>query len=113
MALVKPFWIYILRCRDGSYYVGHTDDLLRRVAQHQGGEIAGHTRRRRPVTLVYSAEMASRDQAIRCEMRLKGWTRAKKEALIRGDWNEVKRLARGADRSARRPSTPAREGAPR
>ena len=95
---MKPFWLYILRCSDGSYYVGHTDDLERRVAEHAAGELPGYTSTRRPVVLVYATEMASRDEALRREMQLKGWSRAKKEALIRGEWGEVKTLARGPDR---------------
>ncbi|HET9598410.1 MAG TPA: GIY-YIG nuclease family protein, partial [Anaeromyxobacteraceae bacterium] len=98
--------------RDASYYAGHTDDLSPRFAQHQAGEMPGHTRARRPETLVYSAEVASRDEAIRCEMRIKGWSRAKKDALIRRDWSELR--ASRAERIVRRGalSTPARRGMP-
>jgi predicted GIY-YIG superfamily endonuclease len=103
---MKPFWLYMLRCADGSYYVGHTDDLERRVAEHQAAAIPGHTCARRPVTLVYAAEMVTRDEAIQRERQLKGWSRAKKEALVRGDWPRVHDLARGPDRV--RPSTPLR-----
>jgi predicted GIY-YIG superfamily endonuclease len=110
---MKPFYVYMLRCRDGSFYVGHTDDLELRVAQHQYGEIPGHTSARRPVELVWSAEMATRDEALRREMQVKGWVRRKKEALMRGDWDRVKQLARGPDRHARTPfdSAPAGAGA--
>jgi predicted GIY-YIG superfamily endonuclease len=93
----------MLRCADGTYYVGHTDDLERRTAEHQAGSVPGHTSARRPVELVFAAEMPSRDEAMQREMQLKGWKRAKKEALIRGDWGDLKMLARGRDR--RRPST--------
>jgi predicted GIY-YIG superfamily endonuclease len=103
---VKPFWLYMLRCADGSYYVGHTDDLEKRVAEHQAAAIPGHTCARRPVSLVYAAEMVTRDEAIQRERQLKGWSRAKKEALVRGDWERVHTLARGPDRV--RPSTPLR-----
>jgi putative endonuclease len=102
---MKPFFVYMLRCRDGSYYVGHTDDLERRVLDHQYGAIPGHTSTRRPVQLVWSAEMATRDEALQREMQIKGWSRAKKEGLIGEDWDRLKRLARGPDRHAR-PSTP-------
>ncbi len=91
---MKPFFVYLLRCADGSYYVGHTDELERRVAQHQVGEIDGYTHERRPVELVWSQETASRDEALSAEQRIKGWGRAKKEALIAGDWERVKELAR-------------------
>jgi tRNA/rRNA methyltransferase len=88
------FSAYMLRCADGSYYVGHTDNLEARVAQHQQGEIPGYTQRRRPVTLIWSESFPERDQAFAAEQQLKGWSRAKKEALMRGDWDAVRSLAR-------------------
>ena len=84
----------MLRCSDGSYYVGHTDDLERRVAEHETGEISCYTQKRRPVMLVFSQEFSSRDEAFRFERQIKGWGRAKKEALIEGDWDRIKQLAR-------------------
>ena len=84
----------MLRCSDGSYYVGHTDDLEARFGAHQSGLIKGYTQKRRPVTLVWSQEFAERDQAFRTERQIKGWSRAKKEALIRGDWEAVQLLSR-------------------
>jgi predicted GIY-YIG superfamily endonuclease len=91
---MQPFFVYILRCSDESLYVGHTDELERRVLTHQAGTVKGYTQKRRPVTLVYSAECATRDEALTAELRIKGWSRAKKEALIRGDWETVRVLAR-------------------
>jgi predicted GIY-YIG superfamily endonuclease len=88
------FWAYILRCADGSYYVGHTDDLESRLAAHQSGVIEGYTRQRRPVTLVWSQEFGDRHEAFRAERQIKGWSRAKKEALIRRDWDGVQLLSR-------------------
>ena len=88
------FHAYILRCSDGSYYVGHTDDLELRMAQHEAGALGGYTARRRPVTLVWSDSFMTRDEAFAAERRLKGWGRAKKEALIAGDWDLVRVLAR-------------------
>jgi tRNA/rRNA methyltransferase len=87
------FWAYILRCADGSYYVGHTDDLQARFRAHQSGLIGGYTQKRRPVTLVWQQEFAERDEAFRAERQIKGWSRAKKEALIQGDWDAVHLLA--------------------
>ncbi len=84
----------MLQCADGSYYVGHTDELELRVAKHQAGELPGYTQERRPVRLVWSQETASRDEALAAEMRIKGWGRAKKEALIAGDWVRLSELAR-------------------
>jgi tRNA/rRNA methyltransferase len=88
------FYVYVLRCVDGSYYVGHTDDLERRLAAHQTGMIAGHTYYRRPVRLVFHEEFPSREDAFLRERQVKGWSRRKKEALIKGDWDSVKQLSR-------------------
>ena len=95
------FWVYMLRCSDESYYTGHTDDLQRRIGMHQTGAIAGYTHNRRPVDLVFSQECATREEALSAELRIKGWSRAKKEAMIGGDWAEVKRLSRVKGRGSR------------
>ncbi len=94
------FWVYILRCSDGSYYTGHTDNLDYRIAQHQGGDIDGYTATRKPVELVFSQECATREEALAAERQIKGWSRKKKEAMIRGDWEEVSKLARGRGRES-------------
>ena len=88
------FYVYILCCADGSYYVGHTDDLERRLAAHQSGEISGYTSSRRPVKLVFCDALSSREDAFLCERQIKGWSRRKKQALIRRDWDGLKRLSR-------------------
>ncbi|ODU80980.1 GIY-YIG nuclease family protein [Novosphingobium sp. SCN 63-17] len=88
------FHAYLLRCNDGSYYVGHTDDLETRMAQHQTGATGGYTAPRRPVTLVWSETFPTRVEAFAAERRIKGWSRAKKEALIAGDWDRLRMLAR-------------------
>ncbi len=88
------FYTYMLRCSDGKYYVGHTEDLELRFAQHQSGIMGGYTLRRRPVELVWSDYFPSRYEALSTERQIKGWSRAKKEALIRGDWDLVSLLAR-------------------
>jgi LAO/AO transport system kinase len=92
---MKPFFVYMLRCADGSYYLGHTDDLELRIGQHHAGELPGYTRERRPVKLVWSQETATREEAMAAELRIKGWSRAKKEALIAGDWLTIQRHAWG------------------
>ncbi len=89
------FWVYLLRCADGSYYTGHTDNLDVRLVQHEAGELPGYTHDRRPVILVFSADFPTREEALSMERRLKGWSRAKKEALVRSDWDEINRLGRG------------------
>jgi tRNA/rRNA methyltransferase len=88
------FFAYMLRCSDGSYYVGHTDDLDARVSAHQSGSLPGYTQSRRPIALVWHQDFADREQAFAAERQIKGWSRAKKEALISGDWQLVSQLAR-------------------
>jgi tRNA/rRNA methyltransferase len=88
------FSTYMLRCADGSFYLGHTDDLDDRIAQHQSGTLGGITATRRPVELVWSDQFGTRDEAFDAERTIKGWSRAKKEALIRGDWAAIQRLAK-------------------
>jgi predicted GIY-YIG superfamily endonuclease len=88
------FWVYLLRCSDGRYYTGHTDDLERRMAQHQAGGMCEFTSRHRPVELVWSEYFQTRIEALDAERRVGGWSRAKKEALIRGDWPTVSLFAR-------------------
>jgi putative endonuclease len=88
------FWVYILRCADNSYYTGHTDDLEKGLAEHYDGECEGYTSTRLPVRLSYSEEFTTREEALACERQIKGWSRKKKEALIRRDWEEISRLGR-------------------
>ncbi|MGU3540523.1 GIY-YIG nuclease family protein [Methylobacterium sp. A54F] len=98
-------FVYMLRCADGSYYVGSTrgQSPEKRLGEHQAGTFPGYTQRRRPVTLVYAAEFQWITDAIAAERQIKGWGRAKKEALIRGDWDAVSALAR---RASVRPTAP-------
>ncbi len=88
------FWVYILRCADGSYYTGHTDNIERRLASHQSGEIPGYTSTRLPVELMFNQATATREEALFAERQIKGWSRAKKEAMMRGDWQTVVKLAK-------------------
>ena len=88
------FYAYLLRCSNGKYYAGHTDNLEVRLAQHQSGAMGGWTSKYRPVQLVWSDCFPDRDQAFAAERQLKGWSQAKKEALIRGDWDAVRALAK-------------------
>ncbi|WP_248581374.1 GIY-YIG nuclease family protein [Nocardioides sp. InS609-2] len=86
---------YILECSDGSYYVGSTVDLERRVSQHNSPlEGAAYTRRRRPVRLVWHADFVDVAEAYAFEKRVQGWGRGKRQALIRGDLDEVVALAK-------------------
>ena len=88
-------FVYILLCADGSYYVGSArGSLERRVAEHSAGQMDGYTARRRPVVLLWAQEFDRITDAIAMERRVKGWSRAKKEALIRGDFDGLQALAR-------------------
>ncbi len=86
-------WTYILKCRDGSLYTGSTFDVERRVWEHNSGLIPGYTSSRRPVKLVFAHETDRIDEAWALEQQIKGWRRAKKFALINGDYAELVRLA--------------------
>lgn len=88
------FWTYILRCADGKYYTGHTDDLERRIAEHTHGGFCGFTSKRRPVALVWCETFPTRYDALSCEMQVGKWSRAQKEALIARDWERVSFYAR-------------------
>lgn len=86
-------YMYILECADGSYYTGSTNDLERRLQQHQNGEGANHTRKRLPVKLIYYEVYSRIDHAFYREKQVQGWSRKKKEALINGDENLLHELA--------------------
>jgi putative endonuclease len=98
-------YVYILECRDGSYYVGSTWDLERRLGEHQTGLGAAYTRRRRPVRLVWSAWYNRVADAYAFEKQVQGWGRAKRQALIEGRLGDLGQLAR-------RPRRPEKEGPP-
>ena len=83
------FWVYILKCADDSYYTGHTDNLEHRIGVHQTGQVPGYTQTRLPVTLAFSQDFPSREEALAAELKIKGWSRKKKEALMRSDWAAV------------------------
>ena len=87
--------VYMLRCADGSYYVGRTIKALEtRVSEHnEGVSDTSYTRPRRPVTLVFAEVYERIDDSIRRERQIKGWSRRKKEALIRGDYEALPDLA--------------------
>jgi putative endonuclease len=94
MARVHNYFVYILECTDKSYYVGVTNDLEIRLAQHNNGEnILSYTFSRRPVVLKYYRRFDLIEDAIDFEKQVKGWSRKKKEALFKEDWNEIVRLS--------------------
>jgi len=86
--------MYILRCSDGSYYVGSARNLESRLHQHQSGRGAAYTNSRLPVELAYAAEFVTIGEAFAAEKRVQNWSRAKREALIRGDYDALQRLSR-------------------
>jgi predicted GIY-YIG superfamily endonuclease len=94
-------FVYILRCRDGRYYVGSArGDLDHRIAGHNAGTYGGFTRHRRPVALVFSERFTRIEDAIAAERQIKGWRRERKEALIRGDLGVLPELAKTAKQTA-------------
>ena len=91
---MRQYFVYILKCADGSYYTGITNDVDRRFNEHQSGyNRKAYTFRRRPLELVFYLDFPDPVQAIDFEKQVKGWTRKKKEAIIRGDWENLKKLA--------------------
>ncbi|MGP1281460.1 MAG: GIY-YIG nuclease family protein [Parasphingopyxis sp.] len=96
-----------MKCADGRYYTGHTDNLDARMAQHSDGTASTFTAKRRPVELLWATDCQSRDTAFELEGRLKGWSRAKKEALMRGDFDALPALSRnrGKQSDVNDPST--------
>jgi len=102
--IAMGIYVYMLRCADNSFYVGSAtgDDLTPRVDQHNAGAYPGYTYSRRPVVLVWSEHFDRITDGIAAERQIKGWSRAKKEALIKSDWSMISQLSRrrgGAQRS--------------
>lgn len=88
------FWVYMLLCSDQSFYVGVTSSLDRRIAEHASGLSAqSYTFRRRPVCLVYTCDFPEVGQAIAWEKAIKRWSRAKKQALVDGNYMKLRHLA--------------------
>lgn len=86
--------VYILKCSDGSYYVGSTWDLERRVAQHNSSEGAAYTRRRRPVVLMWAQQHDRIDTAYAVKNQIQGWSRAKREALMERRFGDLPALSK-------------------
>jgi putative endonuclease len=93
--MVDGAYLYIVICRDGSFYVGTTRSSLElRISQHNAGTFPGYTQSRRPVELVFSQWFDRITDAIEAERKIKGWSRAKKQAFIRSDFATLQKLAR-------------------
>ena len=90
-----PYFVYILKCSNGKFYTGNTSNLSLRVSQHKCGyDLRSYTFRLRPVTLVWSMEFPSRYDALKVERQIKGWSHAKKEALIDNDFELIHQIVR-------------------
>ncbi len=86
-------FVYILECSDGTFYTGSTIDLDKRLAEHQNGQGANHTKKRLPVELVYIQKFPRIDEAFYREKQIQGWSRKKKQALIENNFDELKKYA--------------------
>ena len=92
---MKSYYVYILKCNDDSFYTGITNNLERRMNEHQSGENKNsYTSKRLPVELVWFQMFNSPSQAIAFEKKIKGWSRRKKQALIDGDWERLVRYSK-------------------
>ena len=89
-----PYTVYLLRCTDGSIYVGHTSNLKRRLQDHSSANAAGHTKWHKPRRLLYTEQFETRSDACRRERQIKKWSRAKKEALAAGDLQRLHTLSK-------------------
>jgi putative endonuclease len=91
-----PYFVYILECSDGSYYTGSTNDIAKRLWQHQQGvEPSSYTSSRRPVKLVWTSDATAHYyDALRWEKQIKGWSRAKKQALIQGQFDALHEIVK-------------------
>ena len=87
-------YVYILECSDGSYYTGITNDIDRRLAEHIEGHPRCYTTTRRPIKLVWVSDELNIQDAILLEKQIKGWRRAKKTALIEGNFDDLPRLSK-------------------
>jgi putative endonuclease len=102
-------WVYILECADGAYYVGSyrgSDPSVREAEHNDGRDPKAWTYHRRPVKIVWQDEFEDPGQAVAFERQMKGWSRAKKEAVIRGNWQALPDLARRRSRAAGEASKP-------
>ena len=88
-------YVYIARCSDGTFYVGHTENLDLRGNEHNDGRGARYTALRCPVRFVHTEIFESLEAAVRRERQLKRWSHAKKQALISGNLQRLKQLSQG------------------
>jgi len=86
------WWVYILKCRNNTLYTGITNNIERRIKEHKSKKGGHYTSTFDPVELVWKENHDNRSSALKRERQIKGWTRKKKEALIKGDFRLLKRL---------------------
>ena len=99
---MKTYWVYMLQCFDGTYYVGVTNDVERRFYEHCEGIVEGcYTHTRRPLKLVYAGEFELIADAIDFEKKLKGWTHRKKRVFAQKNFADLKRFSIGRERPER------------
>jgi putative endonuclease len=92
---MKQYFVYILLCNDNSYYTGVTNNLERRLYEHESGlDPKSYTFKRRPLKLVFQESFNDINQAIAFEKQVKGWRREKKEAIINGQWEVLPELSK-------------------
>lgn len=91
---LPQFYVYILKCSDGSYYIGHTDNLEARIWAHTHNHYKCYTSNRLPVQLVWHQDFGARIEALEAEYKIKKWSRKKKEALIQEDWKLLSLLSK-------------------
>lgn len=86
---MQDFYIYILQCSDGTYYTGHTDNIEKRITEHENNIYECYTSTRLPIKLVYLESFASRAEALEAERKIKKWGKRKKDALISNGWEGI------------------------
>jgi len=95
--MFMTWFVYIVKCSNGSYYTGHTQNLVKRLDHHLAGTGAQHTRQFQPSEIVFHESFQTEADSINREKQIKGWSRAKKEALIRHDLSRLKHLSQRHD----------------
>ena len=93
-------YVYILLCSDGSYYTGSTNNLELRLQQHFSGEGSNYTQKHRPIKLLYFEEFSEMAEAFYREKQIQGWSRKKKEALIKEKFEKLPDLSKNKNELA-------------
>ena len=86
---MKTYFMYIAQCNNRAYYIGSTDNVLKRIQIHNQGQGAEYTKKYRPIKLVHFEKYKTRREAEKRERQIKGWSRIKKEKLIKKEWKQI------------------------